>query len=170
MSHNTNDWVTVTHTKTHTPRSERYEAPEIVKDANDWDDVTILRKRSTGKPTGPPQLSLVSPNARHHTDKGVFHKLDNADTPETLAKVKMSVGQMIQQERVRQKLSQTELINKLSGRGKVTLADLQHLEKGDALQLNMDSKISAIENTLNFRVRGKLAGQAMRKVKETGTK
>lgn len=155
-------WTTITKPKK--PSGVKKPKQEVTnpvqEEGNEWDQVTVLRKKNPKKTTTV-QLATTQPNTKHTTEKGVFHKLDNADAPEELKKVKLSVGQMISAERTRQGLTQKQLLTKVGGKGNLSLHDLQQLEQGTALQTNANEKIGAIERALNYRVRGKKAGEPM---------
>jgi ribosome-binding protein aMBF1 (putative translation factor) len=160
---NNENWVTVSHnknknkTKPTTPTQESVSIP-----ANEWEQVTVLKKRNVERPTKSQPTKITKPNTTYHTNID-SRKLDNSDSGGSLPTVNLSLGQLVQQERARQKLTQAQLVAKIGGKGKVTLSDLQQIEKGTAIK--NEAKLSAIEYALNYRIRGKLAGQPLKAIR-----
>lgn len=171
MSENDSGWTKVnsrkSKPKSKVPNSSVLSGNDSSKSSEDtgyvnpWDKVTVIHGRG-GRPTAPPPTKQRY--GRPNTTSSNFNatKLDKADTPDALPTVGLSMGQLIQQYRNQQNLSQGDLLKKIGGRGGVTLSDIQNIEKGVAISNN--NKIMAIENALNVHVRGKLIGKPKRRV------
>lgn len=149
--------------KTNEPKTNESKTPEEY--VSEWDKVTILTKSNASRVVGT-KPRTTKPNT-YQGDTN-FRKLDEADSADALPKVDMSIGSLLQRVRAEQKLSQSQLVTKIGGRAKVTLRDIQDIEKGVAFQNN--AKVAAIENSLNIHLRGKKVGQPMRPPKKVTTK
>lgn len=149
-----NGWVTITK-KERKPKdpTRSYQEPEPPAKKYD-DDVVILRKK-----TGPPTKQVSKAVLSNRTTSSGFNarKIDENTYGGAHKKVSLSMGQLMQQALAAKGWSQKDLVAQVGGRAKVNLQDVQNIATGKAILHN--DKITAIEKTLNFRLRGKNVGQ-----------
>jgi len=120
-----------------------------------WDSVTVLRKTiHQQKKNGLSTSTIINPNAtieKKTVNREIgskLAKLDNADEPDKLQTVTLSMGQKIQQARLAKGMKQKDLSNKINVKPQV----IAEYENGKAIP---DNKIlTKIENALGLKLRG----------------
>jgi ribosome-binding protein aMBF1 (putative translation factor) len=152
---NENEWVTVSHNKPKTDKPKKEYDPEPVETSQYDSDTIVLRKRQP-KITKTPVAKISRPNATIVSDINM-RKLDENDSGGAHKMVDRSVSQLLQKELVSRGWNYDKLVKEVGGRAGINKQDIQNIVKGVAIQNN--SKLVAIEKTLNIHLRGKKAGE-----------
>jgi putative transcription factor len=149
------EWVTVSHNKSNTNKPKHEYVPEQENTSKYEPGTIVLHKRQT-KNNGPKTVNTTYSNT--NTTTGInMRKLDENDSGGTHKKVDKSIGQLLQQALVSRGWNYERLVKEVGGRACVNKQDVQNIVKGEAIQNN--SKLVAIEKTLNVHLRGKKAGE-----------
>lgn len=163
MTNNDDGGWTVVKPRERKPKSQKPIAPEPEKkETDEWNSVTVIRGRGNRK--NKIANKSVKKYAKPNSAPGQFNtrKLADATDVDTIEKVSLSVGKLMQQARNALDLTQDELAKKINGKAKVNLNDIKAFESGTAIKDN--AKKMAIENALNIRLTGKQAGSPIRKI------
>jgi ribosome-binding protein aMBF1 (putative translation factor) len=156
------EWQTVTK-KTKNPNSKP--DPDAYQPAYQTENDTVVFHKN--KPATTTVLKSSAPNKGGNMSGSKFHKIDNSTSSDTIKKVSLSTAQLLNKALVEKKWSQKDLVANVGGRAGVNAQDIQKIARGEAIA--NDAKLTAIENTINMRLRGKLAGEPIRKVKNQKT-
>ena len=153
------EWTTVEYKKPKGPNQKKadpsVEQPKYYAD----EDVVVFRKNKPGTST---VINNTKPNTGgNNISNAKFHKLDNSTSAEAIKKVSLSTAQLLNKALVDKKWTQKDLVANIGGRAGVNMQDVQKIARGEAIA--NDAKLTAIENTLNVRLRGKFAGEPIRK-------
>jgi ribosome-binding protein aMBF1 (putative translation factor) len=151
-----NGWVTVSHNKPKSNKPKVKSVQEPVETPKYEPDTIVLRKHQKKKITGPPVVNTTRTNT-NTTSELNMRKLDENEVGGVHKKVDKSISQLLQQTLVSRGWNYDRLVKEVSGRAGVNKQDVQNIIKGAAIQNN--SKLEAIEKTLNIHLRGKKVGE-----------
>lgn len=154
------EWQTVTK-KTKNPNSKPN--PDAYQPAYHTENDSVVFRKN--KPATATVLKSSQPNKGGNMSGSKFHKIDNSTSSDTIKKVSLSTAQLLNKALVEKKWSQKDLVTNVGGRAGVNAQDVHKIARGDAIA--NDAKLTAIERALNMHLRGKLAGEPIRKAPKT---
>ncbi|KAJ3073768.1 multiprotein-bridging factor 1 [Podochytrium sp. JEL0797] len=129
--------------------------------SDDWDNVTVIRKRPAGGPTVIKSDSAINAARRSGAtvmtekktaggyDAAKMGKVENEEEDFSVAKVNLTVSKAIQQARMAKKLTQKDLATKINEKQTI----VNEYESGKALNPNQQI-LGKMERVLGVKLRG----------------